>query len=205
MNEPPKRLLNGYVGVKFEALQRSAELPREIAGLYQVFRRIGERLKLHDMAPANAGNISVRYGDGLVITTSGCNLGSIEKDEIVFVIRCEVETGQVFYRGPIKPSSESIMHWLIYGDRIEAKAIIHAHDQFATRPEVLAGEIAQTEREEPYGTMELARMAIETFQRGESIIVLKNHGYVTFGSDLDQACDLVVDTHLSLLHRSQNS
>jgi len=205
MNKPPKRLLNGYVGVKFEAVKRSEEPHPEMTGLYPGFRRIGERLKLHDMTPANAGNISVRYGHGLAITASGCNLGYIEKNEIVLVITCEVETRRVFYQGPIKPSSESIMHWLIYGYQTGAKVIIHAHDQFATRPELLAGEVAETEREEPYGTVELARMAIETFQRGEPIVILKNHGYVAFGSDLDQTCDLVVDAHLSLLRKLQSS
>jgi ribulose-5-phosphate 4-epimerase/fuculose-1-phosphate aldolase len=96
------------------------------------------------------------------------------------------------------------MHWLIYRNRQEAEAIIHAHDEFATRPELLVGVVEESEREEPYGTVELARMAIATFRRAERIIVLQNHGYVAIGPDLDRTCDLVVDTHSKLLGTQGN-
>jgi len=207
MNEgrTSKRLLDGYMGVKFEAIQSSEELPHETTDLYRVFKRTCDRLKTHNMTPANAGNLSIRYTDGLIISASGCNLGCIEQDELIFVEHCGAETKRVLYRGPIKPSSESIMHWLIYEDRQDAQAIIHAHDEFATRPELLSGEIEESKHEEPYGTIELARMAIETFQRAERIIVLKNHGYIVIGPDLDRTCDLIVSTHLHLLEKSRNS
>jgi ribulose-5-phosphate 4-epimerase/fuculose-1-phosphate aldolase len=207
MNEgrTTKRLLNGYIGIKFEAIQRSEELPCETTDLYRVFKRTCDRLKAHNMTAANAGNLSIRYTDGLIISASGCNLGRIEQDELIFVEHCDAGTKRVLYRGPIKPSSESIMHWLIYEDRQDAQAIIHAHDEFATRPELLAGAVEESKHEKPYGTIELARMAIETFQRAERIIVLKNHGYIAIGPDLDRTCNLIVSTHLRLLEKSRNS
>jgi len=200
-----KHLLDGYVGVKFQTIQRSDKLRPEAVDLYVVFKRTCDRLKAHDMTPANAGNVSILFGDGFFISASGSNLGTIEKNELTFVEVCDVEAERVLYHGPIKPSSESIMHWLIYWDRPEARAIIHAHDEFATRPELLVGVVEESEREEPYGSVELARMAIGTFQRAERIIVLKNHGYVAIGPDLDRTCDLVVDTHLDLLGKRENS
>jgi len=205
MNEgvTSKRLLDGYIGVKFEGIQRSEELPRKTTDLYRVFKRTCDRLKAHNMTPANAGNLSIRYTGGLIISASGCNLGCIEQDGLIFVEHCDAEAKRVLYRGPIKPSSESIMHWLIYEDRRDAQAIIHAHDEFANRPELLAGQVEESKREEPYGTIELARMAIETFQRAERIIVLKNHGYIAIGPDLDRTCGLVVETHLMLLEKWQ--
>jgi len=156
------------------------------------------------MTPANGGNVSTRFGEGFFISAAGCNLGCVEENELIFVERCDVEAECVLYDGPMEPSSESVMHWLIYGNRPEAQAIIHAHDDFATRPELLAGVVGESEREEPYGTIELARMAIETFQRAERIIVLKNHGYVAMGPDLERTCDLVVETHLRLLGKRGN-
>jgi len=200
-DQKKKTLLDGYVGVKFEVIQRSEEPPCQAAVLYRVFRGVGDRLKAHHMAPANAGNMSVRYGRGLLITASACNLECIEQNEVIFVEQCDVAAERVVYCGPLKPSSESIMHWLIYASRPKARAIIHAHDEFATRPELLAGEVEESKREEPYGTIELAHMAIETFQRAERIIVLKNHGYIAIGPDLDRTCDLVVHTHLKLLDK----
>jgi L-fuculose-phosphate aldolase len=194
-----KQLLEGYGGVKFQPIQRSGKLRPEVAGLYVLFKRTCDRLKVHDMTPANAGNLSIRLGDGFFISASGSNLGFIEEKELIFVERCDVKAECVVYHGPMEPSSESIMHWLIYRNRPEAQAIIHAHDEFATRPELLVGVVEESEREEPYGTVELAHMAVATFQRAERIIVLRNHGYVAIGPDLDGTCDLVVDTHLKLL------
>lgn len=202
-NEQKKSLMEGYVGVKFRTVQISDTLPPEISDLFESFKRSCDRLREHDMTPANGGNLSVRFRDGFVISSSGCNLGCIENNELIFVDYCDPETEFVSYKGPVKPSSESIMHGLIYQHRPEAQAIIHAHDEFATRPELLEGEIEESEREEPYGTVELAQMAISTFQRAESIIVLKNHGYVAVGDDLDSACDLIIDTHLKLISKTR--
>jgi len=203
--EKNKSLLEGYVGVKFHAVQVSTELMSEAADLYGAFEATCNRLSRHDMTPANAGNLSVRHGDGFFISSSGCNLGCMEMEELIFVERCDAGAEEVRYRGPSKPSSESIMHCLIYEHRPEAGAIIHAHDEFATRPELLVGEVAESEREEPYGSIALARMAIETFKTNERIIVLKNHGYVAIGPDLESACDLVIKTHLRLLGKVKGS
>jgi len=194
-----KQLLEGYGGVKFQPIQRSDKLRPEVADLYVVFKRTCDRLKAQEMTPANAGNLSIRLGDGFFISASGSNLGCIEENELILVEGCDVEAQRVLYHGPVEPSSESIMHWLIYRNQLEARAIIHAHDEFATRPELLAGVVEESEREEPYGTVELAQMAIATFRRAERIIVLRNHGYVAIGPDLDGTCDLVVDTHVKLL------
>lgn len=196
-----KKLMDGYVGVKFRAIQCSEEVPPETSGFYTLFKRICDRLKVHDMTPANAGNLSIRYRDGLIITASGSNLGNFEENELIFVKKCRMEDELVLYHGPIKPSSESIMHWLIYKKRPEAAAVIHAHDEFATCSELLVGEIEESNREEPYGSVELANMAIEMFSRAEKIFVLKNHGYIAVGPDLDSTSDLVVDTHLRLLKK----
>jgi len=200
-----KHLLEGYVGVKFHAVELSSALMSEAADLYGAFEAACNRLRSHGMTPANAGNLSVRHGAGFFISSSGCNLGCIEMEELIFVEKCDAEAEEVLYRGPSKPSSESIMHSLIYEHRPETGAIIHAHDEFATRPELLEGEVSETEREEAYGSIALARMAIETFKSKERIIVLKNHGYVAIGPYLHSACDLVVKTHLRLLGKAKGA
>ena len=198
-----KQLLDGYIGVKFEAIQLSEEPRLETTDLYVLFRHSCDRLRAYHMTPANGGNVSIRRGNGFIISASGSNLGCFEEDELTFVEQCDVKKECVLYHGRNKPSSESIMHWLIYKNRPEAQAVIHAHDEFATRHELLAGEVEESEHEEPYGTIELAHMAIATFKQDRRIIVLKNHGYVAIGPDLDRTCDLVVDTHLKLLGKEE--
>jgi L-fuculose-phosphate aldolase len=198
-----KQLLDGYVGVKFKAVQRSEEPIRETTDLYVLFRRNCDRLKAYNMTPANGGNVSIRHGNGFIISASGSNLGYFEEDELTFVEQCDDKNECVIYQGQNKPSSESIMHWLIYKNRSEAHAIIHAHDEFATRSKLLAGDVKESEHEEPYGTIELAHMAITTFKQDRRIIVLKNHGYVAIGPDLDRTCDLVVETHLKVVGKQE--
>ena len=200
-----KTLMKGYVGVKFRAIQRAVKPPLETRAFYGKFRQACERLKAEQMTPANGGNLSVRRGSGFFISASGANLGCLEKDEIVFVTECDPKESRVIYEGYLLPSSESIMHLLIYKDRPEAQAIIHAHDELATRAELLAGEVAESEQEVPYGTIELARYAIDTFRRAERIILLKNHGYVAVGPDLKKTCDLVVATHRRLLCKQRQA
>jgi len=200
-----KRLMAGYEGVKFRAVQQGGQ-PRSVKCLYGRFQRICGSLREHGMTPANGGNISMAHESGFVITAAGSNLGMLEMEELVFVGRCSLDDRAVFYRGRTEPSSETLMHWLIYQEHRSARAIIHAHDDgVATRSGLLAGRLAETAFEEPYGTVALARRALEAFDRAERIIVLKNHGYVAIGSDLDEAGDLVIATHLDLLALRQAS
>ena len=139
---------------------------------------------------------------GFVVTTSGCNLGILEPDELAYILDCSLEKEEVRYLGPGKPSSEAILHHLIYLEREDAGAVIHAHDPVATA-DIIAGELLETAREEPYGTVALASLARETFSRDQEIIVLKNHGYVAIGPDLNEATRIVVDMHIHLMKKSR--
>lgn len=197
-----KILMDGYVGVKFDAVRISPDQPSEAVRLFPLFQEACNELNKYGMTPANGGNISLRLGNGIVISSSGSNLGCIEKEELVFVESCDADKKRVLYHGPLKPSSETIMHWLIYRERPEADALIHAHDELATRCELTEGLVDVSCREEPYGTLELAQRALETFRGGMNIIVLNNHGYVAAGKDLNDACGLIIRTHKILLERA---
>ena len=196
-----KELLDGYVGVKFKSRCLSPEAPAELRALYEDFSYNTGRLREKNMTHRNAGNISCRFQDGFVITASGSNLGSLETDELIYVTGCALEDEMVCYRGPTRPSSETFMHYLIYEHHPEALAIIHAHDEVATSGQVLSGELLETVREEPYGTIALARLAIETFSEGHHLILLKNHGYVAIGKNLTEAADRIVAMHDRLMKK----
>jgi len=200
--ESVKELMDGYVGVKFKAVvARGVALPQGFSDLFPEFKHDAEILKQHGMTPKNGGNMSRRFAQGFVLTTSGCNLGVMEPDELVYVVDCSLESEEVRYAGPREPSSEAILHHLSSQDRPDAGAVMHAHDPVATA-EIIAGEVPETRKEEPYGTLALARMAMETFAKERRIIVLKNHGYVAIGTNLQEATRIIVDTHLRLLEKS---
>lgn len=192
-----KELMDGYVGIKFRAIQLSVNMPLSVRSLFPLFKQSAQLLKQHRMTPKNGGNMSLKKVDGIVITSSGSNLGRLDEDEIVYVQKCSVEDRTVEYDGPNVPSSETFLHYLIYQLRPDIGAIIHAHDPATS---ILAPEsVKETAREEPYGTLALARIACDTFSRNENIIVLKNHGYVAIGQNLEGATSLIISTHLNLL------
>lgn len=192
--------MDDYVGVKFLAIQSEQDPPPGFGKLFNLFKECTDDLRAHDMTPKNAGNISMRFAKGIAITSSGSNLGMLEENEIVFVRLCSLDEHTVEYIGPNLPSSEAFMHYLIYRSRRDASAVVHAHDQATS--ELSVGQVKETAREEPYGTLELARIACETFSRDENIIVLRNHGYVAIGNSLREATDLIISTHLKLLRKS---
>lgn len=74
----------------------------------------------------SAGNISVRYEEGFLITPSGIPYEQLKPRQIVFI-----DMGGNS-RDPLAPSSEWRMHRDIYVNRPEAGAVLHAHSIFAT-------------------------------------------------------------------------
>ena len=74
------------------------------------------------------GNVSVRLGEGcLLITPSGVSKGRLEPDMLVV---CDLE-GRVL-EGDRYPSSEMAMHLLIYQERPDVGAVVHAHPPVST-------------------------------------------------------------------------
>jgi ribulose-5-phosphate 4-epimerase/fuculose-1-phosphate aldolase len=194
-----KGLLDGYVGVKFEHERLPLCAPHDMAPLLPHFVLAGRVLAAHGMAPLNGGNMSLRLGEGFVVTSSGSNLGILEACDLVYVDSAEPASGRVRYRGPALPSSEAIMHAMVLQAHPEAMAVIHAHDA-ALSPEAMArAGMVVTDREEPYGTIALAQRALEAFARSQDLIVLDNHGYVCVGASLEAVVDRIVGVHLALL------
>lgn len=192
-----KKLMDGYIGVKFRASQISADVPFIFKYLFPLFKHSAELLKEYGMAPENGGNMSLKKGDGILITSSGSNLGLLNENEIVYVKKCSTEDQTVEFKGYKVPSSETFMHYLIYQSRHDINAIIHAHDPATSG--ITVDTVRETIREEPYGTLALAKIACDTFSRNENIIVLKNHGYVGIGQSLQEVTRLIISTHLKLL------
>lgn len=142
------------------------------------------------------GNISLRTDDNnVVITPSGTNyLKSSLNDMIVTDL-----SGNVL-EGKLKPSSERLMHYEIYKNRKDVNAIVHTHSIFSSVLAVINEDIpAITEdiamllgnniKVSEYaltGTMELAKNVVKGLKDNNATI-MKNHGAVTVGSDMERA------------------
>jgi L-fuculose-phosphate aldolase len=149
---------------------------------------------------ANTGNISMRLGeDRVVITPSKLCKGRLEADDL-FIIDLNgaiLKSNETHKR---KYSSESPLHLEVYRQRQDVRAIIHAHPPNAVAltvagipfpidvlPEVLEGlGPVPTSRFALPGTDDSAE-AIREFVKDHKAILLRNHGAITYGDDLEQA------------------
>jgi L-fuculose-phosphate aldolase len=148
------------------------------------------------MIAGSDGNISVRLDKNrIIITPSGKCKGTLAADDMVTVDRAARHIA-----GKNRASSELMMHLYIYEKRPDIFACVHAHPVYATAfavagkplsarvlPEILlaVGEIALTEYAPP-GTEQVGR-SLQKYVENHNAFLLKNHGLVTVGENLEQA------------------
>ncbi|AEB08389.1 class II aldolase/adducin family protein [Desulfobacca acetoxidans] len=165
--------------------QALAEQKRE---LVQVCRALSQKKLL----AATDGNLSVRWGENLLITPSGVNKGFVREEEMIMVDL----SGRVL-AGSGRPTTELLLHLEVYQVRPEVQAVVHAHPPIATAftiagvpllegilPEVVLtlGAIPTA----PYattGTPEMAT-AVRDLLPFYDAILLDHHGALTLGRDL---------------------
>ena len=146
---------------------------------------------------SNDGNLSVRLSaDRVLITAAGVSKGRMSVTDIL----CIGSDGRLLDTAGPAPSSETPMHLEVYRQRPDVRAVIHAHPVFATAltvaglefpidllPEaaLLRGGIPVTAFATP-GTAEDAA-AIRPFIGSHDAILLRQHGTLTCGLDLEGA------------------
>ena len=88
--------------------------------LVEYYKKV-EVLGLNEMS---SGNLSVRFGDRMLISQNGASAETISVDSIVNT------AFDGAYLGDLKPSSEWRMHACIYEKHNEAHAIVHTHSDY---------------------------------------------------------------------------
>jgi len=157
---------------------------------------VGKRIWQRGYVAANDGNLSVRLTDGrVVVTPTGRSKGFLEPSDLVIVDR---EGNKL--SGRLEPTSELAMHLFAYERRPDVGAVVHAHPPKATGfaaagvplaecvlPEVILtlGKVPLASYATP-STEEVPR-SIEELIGGYSAMLLKNHGVLTLGDDIEQA------------------
>lgn len=147
-----------------------------------------------------AGNVSVRHGDGLLITPSGLPYDGMDPSDIVFLDR----NGEP--EGNRNPSSEWRFHYDILRARPDAGAVLHAHAPYCTTLACLGREIpafhymvavagGDSIRCAPYatfGSQELSDNALAAL-KGRKACLLANHGMICIDRDLTAVLALAVE------------
>ena len=153
--------------------------------------RITTRLDEQGLNRGASGNLSVRYGEGMLITPSGMGAEGLTEDDIVFV-RMDGAS-----RGRWQPSSEWLFHRDIYAQRQEFGAIIHTHCVAATalaclRKDIppfhymialLGGDNIRCADYATFGTQGLSDNALAAL-RDRKACLLANHGMIAADADL---------------------
>jgi L-fuculose-phosphate aldolase len=157
------------------------------------------RLYKRGLTTTSGGNVSLRLKEGMLITPSALDKGSIKGKQI----------GLINFNGEnltpdLKPSIESSMHVEVYNKRRDVNAIVHAHPLFATSFTATSQMINCALIAEaraiigipvlaPYalmGTEMLARSVANIAMKDDvNVILLENHGIVCLGKDLLTAFD----------------
>jgi len=157
---------------------------------------IGRRLYNKGFAAANDGNITVRISDNEVLCTPTMHSKGFLKVEDI----CTIDMTGKQIAGIKKRSSEALLHLEIYKQRPEIKSVVHCHPPHATafavarepipqcvlpEVEVFLGDVPITRYETPGG--QAFADTVLPFVNKTNIIILANHGTVSFGVDVEQA------------------
>lgn len=147
-----------------------------------------------------SGNISARWGDGMLITPSATPYEDMRPEQIVTM------DFSAAWQGSAKPSTEWRFHLDILRSRTEVRAVVHTHATFCTTLSIARREIpachymialfgGDNVRCAPYatfGTAELSRNALRALE-GRFACLLANHGMIVVGPSLAKAMWLAVE------------
>jgi L-fuculose-phosphate aldolase len=184
-----------YVGRKFttQFLGRDFSIGDKVA---KEFIRISRLLDSAQMGPEHAGNISIRRGNEMLIKAGGVPFRELAEKDIVLVVDYDRKKNVARAWGRLEPSSETPMHWLIYRNFPKVAAVIHAHDPIVLANQQLVGklEIAATEDETLYGTLQQADEVVKELKDAEYVFI-RGHGSVSVGESLGAAFDALMRVH----------
>ena len=85
----------------------------------------GKLAEAKDLTPGVSGNMSARYGDKILITSSGSANGYLSEDDFAII---DMDGNVV--EGDKKPSSEKLLHCEFYKMRSDVDYIIHMHSPY---------------------------------------------------------------------------
>lgn len=159
---------------------------------------VGSRLEERGFIAGTDGNISARIDpDRILITPAGKAKGRLNPEQLVVV-----HIDGIKLDGSCEPTSEMAMHLAVYQARPDINACVHSHPPYATAfavagiplpddvlPEVVVfvGAIPMCEYAPP-GT-EAVPKSLEPFIKTHHAFLLRNHGLLTVGQSLEQACN----------------
>ena len=147
------------------------------------------------------GNVSQRIGDSLQFIVSGSQTGAIEwlgPQHYARVTGFDCARNRVTATGPLRPSSESLTHAMLYQLDNAIRVVLHVHSPEIWKQGAVPG-LPATRPEVEYGTpdmaQEVARLFRECDVRTHGLFVMSGHrdGVVAFGDSVQTAERILLD------------
>ena len=158
---------------------------------------IGRRIYARHFVAGNAGNISCRLSETVILSTPTLSCkGFMQPDDL-----CTLDLSGRQLSGPRPVTSEIRLHLEVYNHNRKIQAVVHCHPPHATAfaitgekipsnilPEVelFLGAVPITDYETP-GSEAFAESILPHLKNKANTIVLANHGAVAFDKSLEQA------------------
>ena len=155
----------------------------------------GQRLAARRLVTGTSGNLSVRVGDRIVTTPSGVPLDSLDPARLSLI-----DLDGTHLSGAV-PTSEVPLHLALYRNT-GAGAIAHTHAAVSTAVSCTCDELPalhynvlqlggppRTARYATFGSEQLGENVVQALRGGRTAALMQNHGSVSIGQDLGQACD----------------
>ncbi len=137
----------------------------------------------------STGNVSLRSGERVFVSSSGSYIKHLGDGQVVELDAVDPSGELIEYHGAAVPSSESLMHFLVY-QSVPAGAVVHTH-YLLTNQEAIDFDVAIVTPQE-YASIALARAVAEGSKQSR-IVYIQKHGLVFWGSDTADV--------LALIHR----
>ena len=145
------------------------------------------------------GNLSIRFEKNSFIITGSATgkYPALNENHYVLVNKYNFDKNNLTCKGPIKASSESLSHAMIYECSSDTNAIIHIHNIDMWKN--LIDKLPTTNKKISYGTpamaKEIKRLFLESKVNDKKIIVMGGHkeGIISFGKTLDEAGNILLN------------
>ncbi|MBE7709774.1 MAG: class II aldolase/adducin family protein [Cyanobacteria bacterium SIG32] len=157
--------------------------------------KYGKRAGKKNFTPGMSGNISARFGDNIIITTSGSANGYLKEDDFVVI---DFDGNVV--QGRKKPSSEKMLHVEFYKMRPDINYILHVHSPYLSSfasAGVALEEPIMAENVYYFGHIPLAEYGLPSsrdlvektskYFKDFDAVLMANHGFIVGDNTLESA------------------
>jgi L-fuculose-phosphate aldolase len=142
------------------------------------------------------GNVSVRLGtDRVLVTPSGMHKGYLDEQDLVVT-----DLHGKKLSGKRNPSSEFLLHEVMYAERPDVAAVVHAHPPITVALALAGVDLTECVLSEtclalgpvptvPYSTPTTREVPdmLRRFGRKANAMIMDRHGSITVGRTLDEA------------------